>query len=461
MPSKNNKAYVVAVDMGYGHRRAVFPLRDIAICPPYLRSRAGRKRGNIIVANDYEKIPAEDKKIWDASRELYEKISRFKHVPIVGEIVWSVFDKFQSIPSFYPRRDLSKPNLQLREIMFLIEKKKWGKDLIDKLNRNPRPLITSFFAIAFMAEHFGYKEDIYCLICDADISRTWVSQNPKKSKIKYFAPCYRVEERLKLYGVPPDNIFLTGFPLPKENLGGPGLGVLKNDLWHRIYNLDPLKKYTSQYEQSICRHLKVKSLPKKTNHPLTLTFVVGGAGAQREIAMDILESLKAKILDRKIKVILVAGSRKDVYKDFQKMIKQSSISQEFKRNGFVEIIFKENKSEYFKKFNETLRKTDILWTKPSELCFYTALGLPIIMAPAIGSQEEFNKLWLKAIGAGISQEDPKHTDEWLFDWLNSGWLAEAAMQGYFEAFKFGTYNIEKIISHREEEIKEMKIIQIS
>lgn len=445
MPSKNNKAYIVAVDMGYGHRRAVFPLRKMSF-------------GDIAVANNYKGIPKEDKKIWNATRKLYEKISRFKHMPIIGDIVYGIFDKLQSIPDFYPRRDLSKPTLQLREVMYFIKRKNWGKDLIERLNKKPLPLITSFFAIAFMAEYFGYKGDIYCQICDADISRAWVSPNPHRSKIKYFAPCYRVEERLKLYGVHPDNIFLTGFPLPKENLGGPGLGVLKNDLWHRIYNLDPQKKYASLYEKSICKHLGVKRLPKKAEHPLTLTFAVGGAGAQREIARDILKSLKNKILERKIRVILVAGARRDVFRDFLKTVKNSSVASEFKRGGCMEILFEKDKNEYFRKFNLALRKTDVLWTKPSELCFYTALGLPIIMAPPIGSQEKFNRLWLEAIGAGIDQEDPKYVGEWLFDWLNSGWLAEAAMQGYFEAFKFGTYNIEKITAHKEKEIKEMRMV---
>ena len=47
--------------------------------------------------------------------------------------------------------------------------------------------------------------------------------------------------------------------------------------------------------------------------------------------------------------------------------------------------------EYFNTFNETLRETDILWTKPSELSFYAGLGIPIIIAPTIGSLEDFNK----------------------------------------------------------------------
>jgi len=431
--------------MGYGHRRAVFPLHKMA-------------SGGIINANDYKGIPPGDREIWNTTREIYEKISRFKRMPIIGEMVFKIFDKLQAIPAFYPRRDLSKPTIQLREIMYFIKHKNWGKDLIDRLNKKPRPLITSFFAVAFMAEHFGYRGEIYALICDADISRAWVAPNPQTSKINYFAPCYRVLERLKLYGVPKERIFLTGFPLPKENLGGPDLRVLKNDLWHRIYNLDPQQKYISQYKKSICKHLEVKDVPKKADHPLTLTFAVGGAGAQREIAANILKSLKKSILKKEIKVILVAGSRYDVYKDFLKIVKNSGASSEFKRCGHIEIIFEKDKEEYFKKFNLALRKTDILWTKPSELCFYTALGLPIVMAPPIGSQEAFNRKWLEAIAAGIDQDEPKYVGEWLFDWLDSGWLAEAAMEGYFEAFRFGTYNIEKVIAKKTEEMKTMETV---
>ena len=69
-----------------------------------------------------------------------------------------------------------------------------------------------------MAEFFEYPGKIFCVICDTDIARAWAPLEPKKSKIKYFAPTERVVERLKLYGVKPENIFLTGYPLPLENV---------------------------------------------------------------------------------------------------------------------------------------------------------------------------------------------------------------------------------------------------
>jgi len=92
-----------------------------------------------------------------------------------------------------------------------------------------------------------------------------------------------------------------------------------------------------------------------------------------------------------------------------------------------------------------LRKTDILWTKPSELSFYSALGIPIIISPPIGSQEEFNMRWLLKSGFGIYQEKLNHVDQWLFDWLNNGYLAEMAMEAFIEGKKLGVFNINKII----------------
>ncbi len=444
MSKSSAKAWIIAADMGYGHQRAAFPLRQLG-------------SGKIINANNYPGIPANDRKIWQDSRKFYEFISRFKKVPVVGGAAFSFYDKLQAIPQFYPRRDLSKPTLQIREIEHLIKKKKWGKHLIDKLEKNPLPIVTSFFVPALMADIFNYPNDIYCLITDTDISRAWVAAHPSASKIKYFAPNYRVVERLRLYGVPADRIFLTGFPLPKDNIGhNSHLEIVDEDLKHRMKNLDPKGKYWEQYSAVFKKYVKCKSLPRKSNHPLTLTFAVGGAGAQRDLAVTILYSLRHKIKQGRIRLIMVAGIHNDVYRFFKKAVMTSGLRQELGKG--VVIIHAPNKYLYFNKFNKILRTTDILWTKPSELSFYVALGIPLIMSEPIGSQEEFNRLWVDTIGAGMDQLEPEFTEQWLFDLLDSGWLAEAAMEGFVEAPKYGTYNIEKIITGQPEEIKELKTL---
>ncbi len=439
----HKKAWVLAVDMGYGHQRAAQPLHMLAY------------KDKVINANNYPGIPESDKKFWDESRQLYEWLSKFKKTPIIGQKVWDFFDQFQQIPKFYPKRDLSKPNAQLEWFMHFI-KKGWGKDLIARLEKKPLPLITTFFVTAFMAEYYNYSQEIYCLATDTDISRTWVAVNPPQSRINYFAPNYRVEQRLKLYGVRPEKIFLTGFPLPNENLGGPDLKILKQDLGRRLYNLDPEKKYISKYEDTICEQLGHGCFPAKKHHPLTITFAVGGAGAQRSIGIEIIKSLSRKIRKKQLRVILVAGIRNEINSYFKSNVRSLGLGKFLGKN--IKIIHAPNKESYFRKFNRALRTTDILWTKPSELSFYTALGLPIIMTKPIGSQEEFNRKWLMTIASGIDQDDVTYANQWLFDWLDSGWFAEAAMEGFMEAPKFGTYNIQKIISHKVAETKTMKTV---
>ncbi len=427
--STSQKAWIVSVNMGYGHQRTAYPLKHLSF---------GRK---IINANSYRGIPKKDTILWEQSRKFYEFISNFKRIPLVGEFSFSLYDQFQKILSFYPKRDLSKPNFSLRRIYSLFENG-WGRDLIKKLKKKQRPFISTFFIPSFMAEFFDYPGDIFCIVCDADIARPWASLKPFSSKIKYFAPTERVVERLKLYGVKEKNIFLTGYPLPLENIGSEKLEVLKHDLAERLLILDPAKKYFKRYQSLVKKYLG--KLPKKPKRPLTIMFTIGGAGAQKEIAVKILESLKEKIKAKAVKVILVAGIRKWIKDYFLEHIKEFDLKGVLGEN--VEIIYNKKIEDYFKDFNLALRKTDILWTKPSELSFYTALGLPIIIAPSIGSQEDFNREWLLRLGSAILQENPDYTNEWLFDFLESGWFAEAAMQGFIEGEKRGVFNIEKIIS---------------
>ncbi|MDP3052436.1 MAG: hypothetical protein Q8N22_00575 [bacterium] len=426
--ANNKKAWVVGVDMGYGHQRTAYPLESFAF------------EDKVINANNYAGIPDNDRNVWELAKNFYEAISDFKKFPFLGNLAFGILEKFQRILSFYPKRDLSKPNFSLR-VIFSFIKNGWGKDLILKLEKNPLPLVSTFFTPVFMAELFGYPGEIYCVICDADIARTWVSPNPAKSKIKYFAPNSWVVERLKLYGVREENIFLTGYPLPLENTGSENLEIAKIDLAYRLLNLDPKKIYRKEYDPLIEKYIGI--LPEKPDHPLTIMFSVGGAGAQKEIVVKYVRSLAQKIKNREIKVILMAGTRKNVYKYFLDNLKIIGLEDNLDKN--IEIVFADTVGEYFLKFNQKLRKTDVLWTKPSELSFYTALGVPIIIAPPLGSQEIFNRRWLLRTGSAIDQDNPNYADQWLFDLLANGSLAEAAMEGFVEAEKLGTYKIKKII----------------
>lgn len=430
---KIEKAWVVAVNMGYGHQRTAHPLRGLAY------------KGQVINANDYFGIPERDKKIWEDSRRFYESISKFKRLPVVGQAAFAVYDNlFQKIIDFYPRRDLSRaPFLSQRTYGLL--KGGWGRHFIEQLSRKPRPLITTFFIPAFMAEEFDYPGEIYLVVCDADISRQWAPKKPLDSRINYCAPNRRVAARLKLYGVSPKKIFLTGYPLPETNifsrkgkLAGE-MDVAKHDLARRLANLDPSGAYLEKYCGLV--HDKLCAAPQKSKQPLSIMFSAGGAGAQSEIGISIMRQLAPRIKSKKIKIILSAGINQKLKKIYQNEAQKLKIE----KYPNLEILFENKISDYFDRFNKTLRQTDILWTKPSELSFYSALGMPIIVAPPIGSQEDFNKSWLLKSGFGIEQDNLRGIVQWLDDWLENGYLAEAAMEAFVEGEKMGAANIRKLV----------------
>lgn len=419
--------------MGYGHERPARSLEHLAV-----------KGEGIVVANNYPGIPERDRKLWRKSREFYETMSRTKSIPLIGDLMFELLvDKTQEIDPFYPRRDLSRPSLQLRQ-MYAGIKLGLGRHLIDKLAQRPVPILTTFFFVAFMAEEFDYPGDIWCITTDADISRAWAPMDPKKSRINYIAPNGRCAERLKLYGVRADHIFLTGFPLPPELIGGVDASTLKKDLVRRMCALDPNGTFRSHNERTLEAHLGRGVCPmKKNGHVPSLMFAIGGAGAQERLAHTILKSLAHPLRRGTLRLNLMAGARLDLGRRLTQEARRLRLGSTFGKTLLVSA-YKE-RAEYFTSFHRLLKDVDILWTKPSELSFYTGLGLPILIAPPVGSQEEFNRKWLEQVGGGVFQEDPRYTNEWLADWIQSGAFARMAWNGYIEAPTHGTYRIESVV----------------
>ena len=418
------KINLVAADMGYGHFRAAYPLLDIAL-------------GNKIVSiNNYSGIPEWEEKYWENSTKSYEQISRLKKIPLLGPLVFSIMDSFQKIDPFYPKRDLSKPTTQ-EKFFYKVVDKGLGKDLVEKLNLTNLPFLTTFFVAAYFAEAHKFKGNIYCVICDTDASRAWANIDSDNTRVIYLLPSEKVKERFMMYGVKEKNLIVTGFPLPKENIGE-NKELLKADLATRLNRLDTRGTYFEKYSALVKEYLP----ETKIDRPLTITYAVGGAGAQKEIGLVIVRNLKEMIVAGNLAVNLVAGSRPEIRDYFIEGLKDLGLDN----NVNVSIIFDQDKVGYFKKFNQILRNSDILWTKPSELSFYCALGLPIIMSQPVGSQEDFNHEWLLSVGAGIDSYDPEAVCEWLPDLLESGRLARAAMNGFLNAEVMGVYNIEKLFN---------------
>ncbi|MEI7513221.1 MAG: hypothetical protein WCJ74_01205, partial [bacterium] len=172
---------------------------------------------------------------------------------------------------------------------------------------------------------------------------------------------------------------------------------------------------------------------------------IGGAGAQAEIGEQILISLKNIIANGEIKLNLIVGTSKVLFDKYTKIILEKESLRESSEKGLIKIIYNPEKFAYFREFVQTIIETDVLWTKPSELSFYAGLGLPILIAPPLGSQEDRNREWLHSIEAGIDQGGPEFTNQWFMDLLNEGKFAELVTNGFLNAPKKGTYHIESLL----------------
>jgi hypothetical protein len=425
--NSESKAWIVTADMGYGHQRAIYPLRDMS-------------EEGVIAVGSSGATSASEKKLWKRVLGLYEFLSRAKSIPIIGSPLFNLLDALLHIPSFYPIRNLSNTTFQVNMLRKSILNGLCA-GMLEKVKQKNLPIITSFYAPAIAADMSGTNK-VYCIICDADLNRVWVAKEPWESRIEYFAPCGKAAQRLKAYGVPDERIYITGFPLPDELLGGKDLPTLKKDLGQRLIYLDPNGYFRSRHEKNVKHFLGKENYEIENLRPLTISYAVGGAGAQKEIGAKIAYSLKDKISKGTIKLNLIAGTREPVRDYFVKVKEQIAPD-----SPFINIIYSSDLINYFDLFNQAIKTTDILWTKPSELSFYSALGLPIIMTPPIGAQEKFNTQWLMEIQGGIKQDNPDYTDQWLFDFLDKGRLAEAAWSGFLKVRKLGTYNIKDIITY--------------
>jgi len=417
-----DQAWVVAVDMGYGHQRAAYPFRDIA-CE------------RVITANTDACVGAEERKLWSTFQGAYEGVSRIQRVPVVGPWLWRIYDSFQAISPHYPFRDLSKPTFGSMRLQRLLGRG-FGAGAVEFTRSRPElPLLTTFFAIALAADRAG-RPDIFCVVTDTDVNRIWVAEKPSQSRIVYLAPTPLNRARLLQYGVPAENIFVTGFPLPEENIRAAAA-----DLRRRLTVLDAGGYFRRRYEGMLASELGETG--GAAAGPLSITYAVGGAGAQAEVAHDILASLAGPLRDGRMQLNLVAGTRPEVETFFREAIAARGLQPELGRS--ITILSAPTKDEYFARFNLLLHDTDVLWTKPSELCFYGALGLPIVMSPPLGAHEVRNQQVVMKAGAGQKQEDPRAAAEWLTDWCRNGLLAFNAFNGYLLMPREGTANIKKLL----------------
>jgi hypothetical protein len=426
-------ATVVAVEMGMGHLRAAYPLGHFGV-------------DGVLVYGSKTSTPKREYGIWRKIRRSYYFFSRAGAIPLIGNLLVHVLEWLERIEPYYPRGDRSRPNFAVYYLDNLIKRQGLCRELTATIHKRNLPAIHTYFATAIAADRsLDRAHRNYLLICDSDFNRVWVPKHPHTSNLRYIAPCTQVKRRLMSYGVREENIFLTGFPLPRENIGTEkGLEILKKDLFDRLVRLDPSGRFFQMHQKSVMHWLSLSDVPPKHDACFTVTFAIGGAGAQTELALEIVRSLGRAISENRVRLIVSVGTNKRISEIMVNHIHRLDLQRELDKG--LQIIYNADPFLFLDKFNACLRRTDVLWTKPSELVFYSGLGLPILMAPPIGAHEELNKRWLQEVHAGVSMPGPaRYCHEWLFDLRENGRLAEAAWDGFLNVRTLGAFKIERLV----------------
>jgi hypothetical protein len=425
---------LVSIEMGYGHLRAAHAL-SAALDTPVLN------------ADQPPLADHDEQQQWSRARTAYEFVSRSSQLPLVGGPFALALGALTAIPQLYPRRDLSAATLPVRYLA-RNARRGLGRGMVARLARTREALLTTFYAPAVIADLAGC-ERVYCVVTDADVNRVWVGPDVRRSRVTYLVPGHRTARRLRAYGVAPDRIVLTGFPLPPQLLGGPALPVLKRDLAARLGRLDPTGAFGDAAGAEVAHVLGVAP-PRGPSPPPLVTFAVGGAGTQAGLPARFLPGFRQAIEARRLRLALVAGVRAEVAATLTRAVQAAGLETHL--GGAVRILHTPAIADYFPAFNALLAETDVLWTKPSELTFFGALGLPLVFAPPVGRHEAYNLRWARECGVGLEQGDPASMAERLLDWLEDGALAGAAWSGFMRMPKYGTYRIADIVSQAEAEL---------
>jgi hypothetical protein len=417
---------IVAVEMGYGHLRPAHALAE-AFGAEVIRLDLPPMAGPVETV------------LWRTVRTIYNGLSRACDWPTTGLAAKLILESITGI-SPLQNHAYREPATMVARLADGLAGTLIGRRFRSMASEAEKPIVIATYPVAAMAARHAPGTRVYCLATDTDLNRAWAPANASEAEIRYFAPVERVAERLRSFGVPNQRIHLTGFPLP-ANLIRQALPVLAR----RLHRLDPNCRFRKQAYREIAA-LEPHSSEPFSLRPISMTVAIGGAGAQIRQAGQVVKSLKNQVLEGRLSLTLVAGIRPGVAAVLREMIQSAGMSSCIGKG--IKILLAKDLEDYFRRFNDCLAKTDVLWTKPSELVFYAALGLPILLADPVGGQEHANRNWLLSMNAGLDAGDPAQLDQRLENLLAEGDLCRIACNAYLHIERNGLARIVELIKNK-------------
>ena len=176
--------------------------------------------------------------------------------------------------------------------------------------------------------------------------------------------------------------------------------------------------------------------------PMHLVFAVGGAGTHASRGCRLLEELRPWLNDGRLRVSLVAGVRRAVAARFEERVRTLGLDG---RPDVVSVVYESDFDDYYHRFNQALESADLLWTKPSELVFYGALGLPVVLDEPVGDHECANRRWCRAQGVGIIGPPDGAVTSWLEGAPDRSELSAAAEMGAQRLEALGAHRISRTV----------------
>lgn len=396
---------LVSAEMGLGHLRALFPLQEVMGTTQLVL-------GNIDIESKGKRSA------WKLTLRLYNWVSRNSRLPLIGRPMHGLVDSLLTIPPYSDNLPSQKGNFPLLLVELAVR-----LGACNELNRfeNNHPIVTSFYAPVIYHAIKKNSRPLICQICDTDLSRAWVPRRPDNS-IHYMATCARAYNRLRSYGVPKENIHLSGFPLPHSLVGGVDEQLAKRNYTNR---LSRLRAFKSERNKGL---------------PLNILFAIGGAGAQTDIAVKAAKSLAYEIYNDEVSFTIALPPKLSKSKKLTEL--EANV---FKGSPNFRVFSSSSHHEYFSTFSDLVANADVLWTKPSELTFYSSLGIPIIIAPPIGAQERANSEWLIENQIGSEQSNSEQANIWLMNLLHSNTFERMAQNGWYVGTRTALYSILDLI----------------
>lgn len=394
----DGKYIVTSALMGFGHLRAAHNISSYSHAPVVRVDRKPYVRGV-------------DRFVWNGAQRIHTYASR--DAESRNRFLYNWYENLMQLP-----HDDRDPSLTESRFILFLEKLGMGKSFFDSLDARCPALLHTFYLHAMISVYRRYPGRNYLLLCDTDFHRVWAPINPGNRNLEYMVPVPKSADRLISYGVPPGRIHVTGFPLPTANTGSRDLGTLISDF-----------------------EVRKKRLRRDSSLPLTVMFPFSGAGAYSNVLAELVKALLDHLREGSLRLIVSCGDNEDALKNAENLFVNYGLDE----SEFTEIMFDRDLFASFDRFNMALKSADLIITKPSEMVFYAALGIPMVFLPPIGAHEARNREYLIDNGCAVDIGNPSDFPRWLEDNRRNEKLLELAEMGYRNLPRTGTFEIDELV----------------